>query len=133
MLLAEDHVPLGAFKRAPLTDAPLQGPAHALTQLWMPTDHLVEYADRPDAGCGHEHRHDLGFPQMGERIRTPALTRRLSLRGQARIGFDPIACRAAEPGHRGGDGWGTGLTGLHEQPHLAVGDVLASQAVILLW
>ena len=91
MLLAEDHVPLGAFKRAPLTDAPLQGPAHALTQLWMPTDHLVEYADRPDAGCGHEHRHDLGFPQMGERIRTPALTRRLSLRGQARIGFDPVA------------------------------------------
>ena len=75
MLLPEDHVPLGAFERAPLTDAPLQGPAHALTKLRMSADHLVEHADRPDAGCGHEHRHDLGIPQMGERIGTAALTR----------------------------------------------------------
>ena len=79
MLLAEDHILLGAMQRPPPANAPLQGPAHAFTQLRMPADHLVEHADRPDAGRGLQHRHDLGLPHLGERVGAPATARRLSL------------------------------------------------------
>ena len=38
----------------------------------------------------------------------------------------------AQPGLRGGDGRDVAVTGLHVQPRLAVGDMLARQALILL-
>jgi hypothetical protein len=52
----------------------------------------------------------------------------LLLAGQPRISFDAIRGRGRKPSLRGGDGRGIGLTGLHVQPRLAVGDVSARQA-----
>ena len=66
-------------------------------------------------------------------MRTAAASARLLLlRRQPRIAFDPIAGGGAEPGLRRSDGRTMVLTGLHVQPHLAVGDVSARQALILL-
>src|SRR3990172_2205034 len=56
MLLAEDHVLLGAVERAPVPNAPLQRPAHAFTQLWMTPDHLAEHGHGADARRGLQHR-----------------------------------------------------------------------------
>lgn len=132
MRLREHHVLLGAMKRSPLPDAPLQRPTHAFEQIRVTATQLLEHGNSADAGRGYEHRHDLRLPQMRNRIRTPALARLLLLRGQCRIGLDPVAGRAGEPGHRGSDSRGAGLTGLHEQPRLAVGDMAARQRAILL-
>jgi hypothetical protein len=55
-------------------------------------------------------------------VGTPALTGYLLLGWQPRIGLDPIGTGRAEPSLRGGDGGRAGLTGLHVQPRLAVGD-----------
>ena len=49
-----------------------------------------------------------------------------------RIAFDPIGGGSAEPGLRRSDGRTMGLTGLHVQPRLAVGDLSAKEAMILL-
>ena len=57
----------------------------------------------------------------------PAPARLLLLRRQSRISCDPVAGCTGKPGLRGGDGRGIGLTGLHEQPRLAVGDMAARQ------
>src|SRR5215831_7395603 len=87
----------------------------------------VRRTPRPSSGW-----RDLGVPHAGEWIRAPAPAGLLLLRWQSRIGLDPVTGRAGESGHRGGDGWAIGLTGLHEQPRLAVGEMLARQAAILL-
>jgi hypothetical protein len=44
-----------------------------------------------------------------------------------------VGAGGAEPGLPGGDGVRFGLTGLHVQPHLAVGDTSARQALTLPW
>jgi hypothetical protein len=54
--------------------------------------------------------------------------RLLLLGRQPWIGFDPIGGGDGKPGLRGGDGRAIGLTGLHVQPRLAVGDMSARQA-----
>jgi hypothetical protein len=64
--------------------------------------------------------------------RAPPLARLSLLGWQPRIGFDPVGAGSAEPGLRGSDGGRFGLTGLHVQPRLAVGDVSARQAMNLL-
>src|ERR1700737_914483 len=48
------------------------------------------------------------------------------------LGHNPIGGGGTEPGLRRGDGGNVALTGLHVQPRLAVGDVSARQALILL-
>src|SRR5436305_467125 len=96
------------------------------------TANLLEDGHRADARCGLQHRRDFAVPHPGKRVRTTAPTRALLLRRQPRIGFDPIGGGGAEPGLRGGDGRDGALTGLHVQPRLAVGDVSARQALILL-
>ena len=113
-------------------DAPLQGAPHSRGDLGMAPADLLEDGHRADAGCGLQHRHDLAVPDPGKRVGTAAATRRLLLGRQPRIGFDPIGGGGAEPGLRGGDGGDVALTGLHVQPHLAVGDVAAGQVLILL-
>ena len=132
MLLAEDHIPVGTVERPPARHAALQGPAHSRGDLGMSTANLLEDGHRADAGCGLQHRHDLAVPYPGERVGTTASARPLLLRRQPRIGFDPIGGGGAEPGLRSGDGRDVGLTGLHVQPRLAVGDVSARQVLILL-
>ena len=67
-----------------------------------------------------------------KRVGAAAAARLLLLRRQPRIAFDPVGGGGAEPGLRRGDGGDMVLTGLHVQPRLAVGDVSARQALILL-
>jgi len=68
----------------------------------------------------------------GERVGTPTPTGHFLLGRQPRVGFDPIGGGGAQTGLRGSDGGRFGLTGLHVQPRLAVGDMSARQALILL-
>ena len=49
MLLAEDHLLLGAVLRAPGANPPLQGAPHTGVQLRVPLHQLLEHADRADA------------------------------------------------------------------------------------
>src|SRR5207245_8852988 len=79
-----------------------------------------------------DRRPDLALPHSGERVGTAASTRRLLVRWQPRNDFNPIGGGRAEPRLRSGNGGGIGLTGLHVQPRLAVGDVSARQALIPL-
>src|SRR6195256_4197094 len=132
MLLAEDHIPVGAIERPPSGDAALQGPTHAQGDSGISTANLLEDGHRADAGGALQHEHDLAVPYPGERVGTTASTRLLLLGGQPRISFDPIGGGGAEPGLRSRDGRDVALTGLHVQPRLAVGDVSARQVLILL-
>ena len=83
-----------------------------------------------DAGRRLQDRHDLGVPNVGQRIGPPPAARRLLLRRQARIILDPVAGRRAEAGLGGGNGGVVGLSVTHVQPHLVVGDVEAGQVLI---
>ena len=132
MLLREHHVLLGTVQRAPLPDATLDRPPHALGELGMTAAHLLEHGNGAQLRRGLEQRHDLGPPEMGDRIRPAACARRLLLRRQPRIGERPIAGRTGEPALRRSDGRALGLTGLHELASLAVGDMAARQRAILL-
>ena len=130
MLLAEDHVAARAVKRPPMSDATLQGAAHARSEFGMAAADLLEHRHRTHLGRGRQHRHDLALPHSGKRVGPTAATRLLLLGRQPRIGLNPIRSRSGKPGLRGSDGRAIGLTGLHVQPRLAVGDVSARQALI---
>ena len=79
VLLVEDHIPLGAVLGAPDADPPLQGSPHALAQLRMAAHQLLEHGDQADARAVLENRHVVRFEDIGQRIRTPPVTR-LALR-----------------------------------------------------
>ena len=96
----------------------------------MPPPDLIENRNRPDARRRLQDRHDLGVPNLRERIGPAAATRRLLLGWQTWIVLDPIAGRGAEAGLGGGNGGVVGLSVTHVQPHLVVGDVEAGQALI---
>src|SRR5215469_5735588 len=72
----------------------------------------------------------LAVPNLSERVATAAATPRFLLRRQPWILFDTIGGRGAEPGFGRGDGRRLDLAETHIQPHLAVGDVAAGQAVV---
>jgi hypothetical protein len=112
--------------RTPSPDASLQGPAHPSGDLRVATADLLEDRHRPDARSSLKHRHDLAVPHAGERVGTAAPTGLLLLRRQPRISFNPIG--GGKHSLRGRDGRDVGMTGLHVQPRLAVGDVSARQA-----
>src|ERR1700688_3096812 len=97
----------------------------------MPTADLLEDRHRAPPGRRFQHRYDLALPYPGKRVGTAAPTRRLFLGWQPRIAIDPIRSGGGKPGLRGRDGGAIGLTGLHVQPRLAVGDVSSRQALIL--
>ena len=123
MLLAEDHLPLGAVLGAPDADPPLQGLPHTLAQLGMAAQQLLEHADRADAGTVLENRHDVRLEDIGQRVR-PLPATRLALPGrQRRIGGQPVAGGPAEArlGGRNLDGVGllyprTGPSGTTPRP-----------------
>jgi hypothetical protein len=98
----------------------------------MPSAQLLENCHRAQAGGSLQHRHDLALPYPGERVGTPTPARHLLLGRQPRVGFDPVGGGGAQAGLRGSDGGRFSLTGLHVQPRLAVGDMSARQALILL-
>ena len=132
VVLAEHHIPAGAVERTPSRDAALQSPTHAHGEIRMPTADLLQDRYRTNTGRGLKHRHDLALPHAGKRVGPAAPTGLGLVRWQPRIGFDPIRGGGGKPRLRGRDGRGMGLTGLHVQPRLAVGDVSARQALILL-
>ena len=127
MLLAENHLLLGTVDGAPVPNAPLQRAAYAGVELRMPAAQLLEHADRAQAGRRFQHGDDLAVPDALERIGPPAGARRRLLGGKPRVFLQPIGGRRAEAGFRRGDGGGIGFSELHEEPHLAVGDMAAGQ------
>ena len=58
------------MKSTPGADAPLQRAAHALVQLGMASQHLLEDGHGSDAGRGLEQRNDLFVENAGKRIGT---------------------------------------------------------------
>jgi hypothetical protein len=82
---------------------------------------------RPPVAISHVNRAAPPAPRVPAKAGARVLLRR-----QPRIGFDPIRGGGGKPRLRGRDGRDVGVTGLHVQPRLAVGDVLARQALILL-
>ena len=125
--LAEDDLLLGTVQGAPGSDPALEGAADAGAELGMAADDLLEEGDGPQARGGLEQRDDLAVPDTRERIGAPAPAADLLLGGQPRVLVDAVGGGGAEPGLGGGDRDGVGLTELHVQPHLAVGDVAAGQ------
>jgi hypothetical protein len=70
MLLPEDDVLIGTVHGPPAPDTPLQRAAHARPHLRMAAANLIEHSNRTDAGRGLQHRHELGIPDIQERIRS---------------------------------------------------------------
>jgi hypothetical protein len=135
VLLAEDHIALGTVERPPAGHAPLQGPPHTGGQLGMPPANLLENRHHPQLGCHLQHRHDLALPHGGERVGTTAAARRLLLRRQPWIDFDPIGTGGRKSGFRRRR---VALTRLHVQPRLAAppprppaGDRVAGLGIVL--
>ena len=113
VLLAEDDILLRAGKRPPSPHAPLQRAPHAGTELGMAPPDLFQYGNSADAGRRLHDRHDLGVPNVGQRIGPPPATRHLLLRGQPRIILDPVTTRRREAGLGGGDRGRVGLSETH--------------------
>ena len=130
MGLAENHIPFWSRDGAPGPHAPFERPPNIGIKLRMTPPHLLEDCDSPDARRSFQHRHDLGIPNLSQRIGAPPSARRFLLRRQTRIALNPVACRGAETGFGGGDGRAMVLSITHIQPHLVVGDVEAGQALI---
>ncbi len=130
MHLPEDDLLFLAMNRAPGSNATLDGAANAVAQAGMAPQHLLEDGDRPDAGRRLEQRHDLGFKNGGERIRSAAIPRRLPLRRQHRLLLHAIRRGRADGRLGRRDGRRVGLPELHEKPHLVIGYVAAGHKVI---
>lgn len=65
---------------------------------WMAPQHLLVDGNRPQMRRRGQHRHDLGFEDMLERI-GPSPRPRSPLRGRrSKIGLDPVAAGGAEAG-----------------------------------
>ena len=78
VLLAEDHVLVGAVQRPPGSYSPFQRPPDTRVDLGMPAADLLENGDRTQTGRSLQHRHDLAVPDRAERI-GPAAAARLLL------------------------------------------------------
>src|SRR5499427_5472975 len=132
MLLPEDDVLLGPVEGPPAADAPLQGPADPATDLGVTAPDLVENGHRPQARRALQQRHHLAVPNRSQQVRPSADARRFLLRGQPWILFYAIGGGSTEPGFGRGNRRRLGLAKTHVQPHLAIGDVAAGQAAILV-
>jgi hypothetical protein len=77
--LPEDDLLLFAMDGAPGADTPLNRAANASAKFGMTPDNLIEDGDRSNAGSRFQHRHDLGVENIGERIGTASISRRLLL------------------------------------------------------
>jgi len=130
MLLPEDHVSRSPVERPPAADMPLQGAADTDADLGIAASDLVENGHWPQAGFALQQRHHLTVPNRNQRISPSPAPRRFLLRRQSRILFDTIGAGSTEPGLGRGDGRRLGLAKTHVQPHLAISDVAAGQAVV---
>jgi hypothetical protein len=125
--LAEEHLLLRAVQRPPGADPALQGAADGAAELRVSAQHLLENRDRPQARRALQKRHDLAFPDPGQRVRPAPSPWRGLLRRRAGTGLDPVRGGSAETGPRGGDRDRFCPAERHVQPHLAVGDMAAGQ------
>src|SRR5215831_16549408 len=132
MVLPKDDVLLGPVEGPPAADAPLQGPADPATDLGVTAPDLVENGYRPQARRALQQRHHLAVPNRSQRVRSSADARRFLLRGEPWILFYAIGGGSTEPGFGRGNRRRLGLAKTHVQPHLAIGDVAAGQAAILI-
>jgi hypothetical protein len=87
------------------------------------TDDLIKDGDCAQLGRRLEHRHDLAVPDRGKRRRSRGFFFYEGSRGSAsmRSAVALLNRPCSSNGRR------VGLTGLDEQPRLAVGDVLAGK------
>jgi hypothetical protein len=129
-LLPEDNVLLGPIERPPSADAPFQRATDTGADLGMAAPDLVENGHRPQAWGALQQRHYLAVPNLSQRIATSTAARRFVLRRQPWVLLDAIGGGGAEPGLGRSYGRRLGLAETHIQPHLAVGDVAAGQAVV---
>jgi len=125
MLLAEDHLALGAVKGPPGADAALQRAPDRVAQFRVAATYLLEDRDRPETRRGLQHDHDLAVPDRREGVGPAPLARGPLLGWQARVVFDPVCGRGRKPGLGRRDDQRVCLTLSHENPHLTVGDVTA--------
>ena len=114
MLLPEDDVLLGPVQRPPGANAPLQRAPDTSADLGMAAADLIENGDRPQAWSALEHRHHLAVPNRGQRILSPATTRRFPLRREPGVLFDAIGGGGAKPGLGRGNACGLGVAETHE-------------------
>ena len=68
VLLPEHHVLLGAFERPPRANAPLQRAPNTGADLGMAPPDLGQDGNRAQTRCRFQDRHDLGVPDLVERI-----------------------------------------------------------------
>ena len=132
VLLAEDHLLLGAVLRAPGSDPPLQGSPHAGIQLRVPSHQLLEHAERANARTALQDRHDLGLEDIGQGVRPPPAPRLAVPRGDGEVAGKPVAGGPAEARLRSRDVDCVGFLQGHEKPLLAIGDVATRQRYALL-
>ena len=127
--LAEDDLLLGTMQGAPGSDPALEGAADAGAEFGMAADDLLEESDGPQARGGLEERDDLAVPDSSRADRDAGARVGPSCGRAAGVLLEAIGGGGAEPGLGGGDRGGVGVTELHVQPHLAVGDMAAGQRV----
>ena len=132
VLLAEDHLPIGAVGGAPGADPPLQRAPDAGIEVGVPAHQFLEHADRADRRAGLQDRHHLGLEDIGQGIGAAPAARRLVRGHGRRIAVQPVAGGTAEARLRRRNLDGMGLLQGHEKPHLASGDVAAGQSCALL-
>ena len=101
VLLAKDHLAIGAVHRPPPPDPTLQRPSRAGAQLGMPTTQFLEDGDRPQSRRRLQHGNDVVVPDVGEGIGPPSLSARPLL--ARKPGFLPktVGGGRAEAGLRG--------------------------------
>jgi hypothetical protein len=80
VLLSEHDILLRTGQRPPRPDAPFQRAPHARADLGVAPPHLGQNRDGTQAGRRLQDRHDLGVPDLGQRIGPPSSARRLLLR-----------------------------------------------------
>lgn len=131
--LAEDDLLLLAVDRPPGPDPALQRATDAGAELGMASEQLLEDRDRPHTGGGLQHRHDICLKYAGQGIWPATAAGSLLLRRKASILLDPVSGRGAERSLGGGHGWAIGLTVLHVEPHLVIGNVSAWHASDSSW
>ena len=68
MFLAEDHLLLRAFDRAPRTNPSLQRATYLAAELRMSAAQLLQNGDRPQMGRGFQQRHNVRIPDVNQGI-----------------------------------------------------------------
>jgi hypothetical protein len=126
--LREEHLLGRAGERPPVPDPALQGAQHAVEAAGVEVLQVLEDGGGEQARVGGQERHDLGLPDVGERVgpRAPPAARRLG--GQDRVGLEAAGGADADRDLGGGDFLGVGTAERHVAGDLSVGDPIAGHS-----